>query len=138
MQIIPPSAAGADETKDMVGPASSGTVFGYQVQARSTYSEPQLANGVLLDQRWKTISFSSAPEGFGVPRGDAWDWQLQATYCYSYAAAQALRYWWLASARLNPGGGYCIETRLVKFKIDYSIKATAASIMVPAPDEWRN
>jgi hypothetical protein len=46
---------------------------------------------------------------------------LSAGHCFSYQAAQALRWWFHANADAGIGG-ICLRSRIVKFAIKYSIE----------------
>lgn len=99
----------------------NGSIDGYRVQARYMYHEPKIIHGMALDERWRYIDFPQSH--VGVPRGpDYYTPMLQAAYCYSYQSAQALRWWFHAEAEREMLGGLCIDTRLVKFTIEYSHK----------------
>jgi hypothetical protein len=96
--------------------SGSGKLKAYSVEARSVYTEPQFFDGKIFDERWREIHFAQSIT-CGVPRGPAWSilW-LQACGLYSYAAAQALRWWFHA----NSEHLLCLETRIVEHDITYS------------------
>lgn len=103
----------------------NGTDIGWSVEARLAYYNPQAVAGLLLDDRWQTVSF---PEGrIGVPRSSRYSlpW-FAACGLYDYAAAQALRWWFIAQAEAE-GGAICLETRLIKHQMKYSYEHTAES-----------
>lgn len=109
---------------------------GYQVQAR--YMGPDGAKKVgdmMLCATWKTINFKKSHGG--VPGGKAFEFWLPATDCMNFSAAQALRWWFIAEAEAELFGSLCLETRIVRFKIDYSVKAEAVSVLEEPADAWR-
>lgn len=119
------------------GNSVSGTQYGYQVQARYMYHEPKDFGGIILDQRWRTLYFEKSPIGVPTSRG-AFDWYLPASNCMTKYAAEALRWWFLANCeRGDWGGSLCVETRIVKFKIEYSHKAEATAVCEENKDAWR-
>lgn len=120
-----------------IGNSASGTMHGYQVQARYMYHEPKEFGGMILDQRWKTLSFDRSPVGVPTTRG-LHDWYLPASNCMTLAAAQALRWWFLANCESSTwGGALCVETRIVSFEIKYSVEAKATAVMEEEPNAWR-
>jgi hypothetical protein len=114
----PPNHAG----KQLGG---SGTDSGWSVEARYAYYEPKVINGMMLDDRWRTVHFNDTSP-IGVPRGPRYHSPWLA-HCglYSYQSAQALRWWFIAQAEAELLGSLCLETRLVKHKITYSYHHTA-------------
>ena len=109
---------------------------GYQVQARYNNHEPKQFGELILDKRWKTLYFPKSP--IGVPSRRQWDWHLGATECLSFPAAQALRWWFMAQCHCEEwGGGLCVETRIVAFRIEYSVKSTAEMVLEEDKDAWR-
>jgi hypothetical protein len=94
---------------------------GYRVEARHTGSAPTEIAGVLLDTRWTFFPFQKAHRGFGVPVAREYiAADLAMCECYSYQCAQALRWWLHAEAEAAIRGGFCLETRLVKYRIKAS------------------
>lgn len=101
--------------------SASGNFMGYSVEARSTYYKPEKIGELLLDKRWRQIHWSD--DRGGMPEGPSYQqpW-LRSHGLFSYQAAQALRWWFLAEVEAN-GRHFCIETRLVEHKVTYSTKA---------------
>jgi hypothetical protein len=95
---------------------------GYYVQARYMYSEAVVICGQLFDKRWKRVSFE--PSTAGVPVHRPYDVAKHLTELMDYAAANALRWWFVANATLT-NNDICLETRLVACRIKYSYEATA-------------
>lgn len=117
-----------EETKNIVeetpeypksGQSHSGTVFAYSVDARNNYPEPKQFGDVILHKEWKRMYF---PEGkCGVPIGNKFDCAQIALGLLSYQAAQALRWWLHAEAEVEMLGGMCLETRIVKHEVTFSM-----------------
>jgi hypothetical protein len=130
----------SEESNDLqlpIGNSGSGTMHGYKVQARYMYHEPKDFGGLILDQRWRTLNFEKSPTGVPTSRG-TFDWYLPASNCMTKAAAEALRWWFLASCESERwGGSLCVETRIVQFKIEYSHKAEPVAVCEQSKDAWR-
>ena len=103
--------------------SGNGTMEGYSVEARSVYTSPQNINGQLFDERWATVKFNNNSL-IGVPEGPSWSihW-LRLCGLYSYPAAQALRWWFHANSEHQ----LCLETRIIKHKINYSYQSSRIS-----------
>lgn len=109
-----------------IGPSGNGTIYGYVVQARYNFHYPEKFGDIILGKRWRTLAFLEVRPDIGVPIGDSWEAPIfKQVGCYSYEAAQALRWWFLAQANAHhPTGSLCLETRLVQMKVEYSHKST--------------
>ncbi len=102
------------------GSSASGTDRSYSVQARMAYYEPRTVSGMMLDTRWKTVCFKPGEVGVPIHRWHSWpDHGL-----YNYQAAEALRWWFVAQARVE-NNEICLETRLVEHEVDYSWKESS-------------
>lgn len=108
------------------GQSHSGTTNGYSVQARYNYPEPKQFGDIILHREWKTIYFPKS-NTIGVPTGNSLDWAANQLGLLSYPAAQALRWWFHANAEAEILGSLCLETRIVKHKVEYSIKEQKVS-----------
>lgn len=98
----------------------SGHCHGYIVEVRLNSTRPAVVNNMLLDTRWQRVSFSKTQQG--VPRGPWYLYhELAGCDLLGYASAQALRWWFIANADADIGT-YCLETRLVEYRIEYSTK----------------
>lgn len=99
----------------------NGTMHAYAVEARHNFSEGIIVAGQAYGQRWKRVHFAESPAPFGVPQGKRYEApELLATGLHSYAAAQALRWWFHAEADMGPLGALCLETRIVQYEVKYS------------------
>lgn len=129
------------ETVDLseaFAPSATGTNYGYQVQARYIGTEGVKQVGdLILCQKWKNVPFRR-PSPIGVPSARDFEWYLLATDCMNYEAAEALRWWFLATCVSESfGGRLCVETRIIRFKIDYSFAGKADAVMEQDKDAWR-
>lgn len=120
--------------------SGSGTQSGYSVEARSRKGAAKIG-GMLLSEQWQKIDFPKGKPGDkGVPAPGGYDssGQLERHGLYSYASAQALRWWLHAVADdcdadrsgwglLKRATCYGIETRLVKHEVKYQYTITATS-----------
>lgn len=106
-------------------PTGSGTTNVYTVEARYNYHEPTTLCGQQFDNRWREVQFERST--IGVPSNT---FPLDLSGFYSFNAAQALRYWFLAQATMS-AGAFCIETRLVRHKAKYSYEVKAEAYVDP-------
>lgn len=100
----------------------------YQVEVRFNYPQPRQFGGLLLGRDWQTLETSIVPHGQGVPN-NLWNAADQRGYL-SYEAAEALRWWFHASAAL----GACLESRLIAF--DYEESWSVERKAVSKIQEW--
>jgi len=121
----------AEESKEInpeypkKGQSHSGTVSAYSVEARYNYPEPKQFGDIILHKEWKKMYF---PEGkHGVPVGNKFDYAQIALGLLSYQAAQALRWWLHAEAEVEMLGGLCLETRIVKHMVTFSVSEEKVS-----------
>lgn len=105
---------------------ASGTQYGFSVEARYNYPEPQECCGKIFDNRWSEIPTVESKVGVPEPRND---FGLMATGLYTYEQAQALRWWFISIATFDHY--FCWETRLVKHKVEYSYEATPIEYVDP-------
>jgi hypothetical protein len=103
----------------------SGGISAYSVEARYMYTDTLTVGSQVFDTRWRTVHFSESAL-VGVPRCGSHDWAIMATNLCSYQAAQALR-WWFHADLAKDFRGSCLETRIVKHKINYSLDYSAES-----------
>lgn len=99
----------------------SGTETGYKVEARYNFNQAVKISDFIIDNRWRQIDFPKATNG--VPQAPFYQRHTLEHGYLSYAAAQALR-WWLHAEAESDGGGLCLETRIVKYKIAHSYEIT--------------
>lgn len=71
---------------------------------------------VWSDHHWERVGFKEGTPG--VPAGQPWD-EFTKHGFYSYAAAQALRWWFVA----EQGSFGALDTRLVEYEFKYSWEA---------------
>ena len=100
------------------------TLKGYSVQAMFDYDAPRMIAGQLFDTRWREVSFAKAPPEFGVPAHDQFNAEIVKHGLYGYEAAQALRWWFHAVARVE-GNEYFLKTRLVEHSVKVDTVVTA-------------
>jgi hypothetical protein len=110
------------------GSSGSGVQTGYSVEARHTYSDPIVIAGTIYHQNWRRVQPDQA-QGFGVPAAHPHYRYLHEHNLMTYPAAQAIRWWLHAIAEAESiGGGLCLETRLIKHKVEYSHAETKVSV----------
>ena len=107
-------------------PSGSGTVFGYKVEARMNYHDPAVICGNNLDNRWRPIRVYDGP---GVTHRV--NHHLAQVGLFEYETAEALRWQFISAARAEELGSLCLETRLVKCKVEYSYSATPIAYVAP-------
>lgn len=103
--------------------SANGGITGYRVEAMHDSPNPIAVSGQMFTRDWKIVHFAEG--ACGVPAGPSFNqpW-LSAGHCFSYQAAQALRWWLHASAEAENMSGICLRSRIVKFAIKYSIAVT--------------
>lgn len=110
------------------GNSCSGTDEGWTVEARYVYPSPLVFGEQIFDSRWKSVDFYKSP--IGVPSGNENYMNRFAALMglLPYKSAQALRWWFLAElGRDGISGGLCLETRLVRHEVKYSVSSKAVS-----------
>ena len=132
-----------EEDYKKFGGSGSGTQHGYTVEARSMKG-PTEVSGIVLSERWQEVSFRRGSPGVPAPGGYDSSGQMGRHGLYSYASAQALRWWLHAAAddqewsgsgsglerlvsQLKWASRYGIETRLVRHEVKYQYSITALS-----------
>lgn len=96
---------------------------GYSVEARTTDGiPPRIVDDKAFGDEWQRIEFASSPI-IGVAPHSNWDYGLAAAHLYSYEAAEALRWWWLAERGMT--GRVFFMTRLVEHTVEFSYRSTA-------------
>ena len=105
--------------------SSSGTSFGYSVEARYNYPTPKRIGNAIYDNRWREIETFKNTGRYGVPEPAYPHPACQLTGLFSLAEAEALRWGFicLANSSSEIGRSWCLETRIVEFKIEYSYSA---------------
>jgi hypothetical protein len=113
-------------------PASHGssTRFGYRVEARFNYPQPKVILGVALGKEWQTLNVFPGAPGHDVALSSG-NHDLHGHSLFTYTEAEALRWQFLAAARASSDPAFCLETRLVCFKLESSYSYKAESIVNP-------
>lgn len=121
------------ENYDRARGNSSGTETFYTVECRCPGTRPIVVLNQAITSDWLPVHVSESP--VGVPQSK--DWRSIVTQGhYTYAAAQAIRWWFLAEAercRL----GILVETRLVKHETKYTSVTTAVAAVEPTEWPWK-
>ena len=93
----------------------SSSADGYSVEARCCYHTPSIIAGVAYDSNWRRVHFEQAQ--VGVPERVTSIVSMEGYH--TYAAAQALRWWFIAHSEAEHIiGALCLETRLVRHRIE--------------------
>lgn len=97
--------------------SESGSSYGYKVEVRLNYVTPKVINGVTLGNRWQEMA--TYPASNGVPNH-------RNVYCaqqhlFDYAAAETLRYWFIAKARETHDDIF-LETRLARHEVTWKVE----------------
>jgi hypothetical protein len=106
--------------------SGSGTDYGYVVEARNTCADPVQIGGEIFDNKWRSVNTVQVGDGVGVP-APRYNKRLAEHGLLGYAAAQAIRWWFHASAESVGFGYVCLETRIIKCKLTYSHEVEAMS-----------
>jgi hypothetical protein len=107
----------------------SGTTQGYSVEARyPSHLGPEVIGGMILYEKWKRVHYDQTSNNIGVPI----HCKTLSTHGYlSWAAANSLRWWFIASLDHKSWG---VETRIVQ----YSIQTTHSVTRVAEFDEIKH
>lgn len=93
------------------------TMKGYRPEVRTSYHTPSLVAGQIVDSEWRPIDFKSGDGVLGIPQG-YFDKKLSEHHLLGYAAAEAIRWWFLAIAKAERAtGSLCLETRLQQYDV---------------------
>ena len=120
-----------DNTEENEYPQNAGNgsmrMTAYTVEARLNTSEPREIAGRIFDKRWRKVHFDQAK--VGVPIASPLHLhEFRQVNVMEYSSAQALRWWLHAIADTSSiAGGLCLETKLVKHKIESTYKCEAVS-----------
>lgn len=107
------------------GTSGSGTDTGYTVEARYTGSQGSVViDGVIYTAKWTRLHPKESP--IGVPPHHRYSAWLRQCGLMSYPAAQAIRWWFHAIADVD-FKNLCLETRIIKHKVEYSFSEEAVS-----------
>lgn len=104
---------------------SGGTQTGYYVEARCSCDEPRQYGDHIYSTKWKRVHFTKGPTG--VPQSGFRENVLSEFSLYGYQTAQALRWWFHAEAEKSALGSLCLETRIVKCKVEFSFSCDVLS-----------
>lgn len=108
---------GASSIGSMEMSSGTTTVTGYSVEIRTSYREPSLVYGIIVDATWRRLPHEIRKDGVGVPVG-YFDQKLSEHGLLGYSAAQAMRWWFMSAADAErPIGSICLETRLRKHQL---------------------
>lgn len=105
------------------GSSHHGTEVAWSVEARSGIKCPIACGELLLGSEWVQVPFSRAPGG--VPSGGLF-FQGADLGLLTFAAAQALRWWFLADLRASYKD-IGVETRIVRYEVKFSKECTAVA-----------
>ena len=117
--------------------SQKGTTAGYQVQVRYNYHEPITIGGEVYGLQWKTLDWQLTKKaGIPLPKSSYHD---PATFhLLPRTQAQALKYWFLSFVQSTHHSYFCIETRIIEFKVDYSYEwrdPEVVELCTPVADE---
>lgn len=105
--------------------SSNGTLIAYTVEARACCNSPKQFGDQIFDEKWRRVVQFKNGEHSVPDRNAKWHPEITNHGEYmTYATAQAMRWWFHAVV-----DGLCLETRLVKHTIKYSITRTAEEAM---------
>lgn len=108
----------------------SGTTYGYTVEARWAHGTPKQIGDTILHKEWQSLHFNKSPIGI-PPHGPRYGGgcQRESMGLLSYAAAEALRWWFIAEVEAQEGHVISMDTRLVAHKITYKLDSEALNAM---------
>lgn len=103
----------------------SGQDEGWSVEARYIFPEAKEFGKQIFDSRWRQVDFFQSP--IGVPSTTMLHRHASSMGLLPYQSAQALRWWFLAELERECMGSLCMETRLVRHTVKYSLSCEAVS-----------
>lgn len=111
------------------GQSQNGTSTGYSIEVRTSAKQPTQIGTMLLGHEWQRLKVDQVQPPFGVPIARPWNERIFSMLgLYDYAAAQALRWWFHASAEATPyAGAMCLESRIIAHTVKYAISEEAVS-----------
>jgi hypothetical protein len=121
-------------------PLNSRTITHHRfiVEARHNYRDPLPVGDQIFDREWRVVNFNLS-DNVGIPVNTVPGFEGTL----SYAAAPALRWWWLAQLEATTRACFCMETRLVQIDCVATHKQTAVGYIDPLtasggiPDDMR-
>lgn len=116
---------GADPTS-----SSTSVRTGYRVQARFNYINPAIILGVAYGKEWCELNISPGMPGHDVamnPRHTA----LHAEGLFSLEEAEALRWQFLAAAAAERQTAFCLETRIVAYRVTVKTEVLPVAYIDP-------
>lgn len=93
-----------------------GETTGYSVEARYADIRPEIINGQMFDIRFSRVNFQTSP--MGISEAPIYDRELLRSGLFSFEAAQALRWLFIASSKFERSRS-CLETRIIRHRIKY-------------------
>lgn len=109
--------------------SGNGTEIVYLVEARCTYTTPEVVNGQIFDVRWRVVHFNT-DQPMGVPN-DVFNRDARSRFL-SYGAAVTLANWFLTGTR-----SCCVEARLVQIKYEYRFTTEEVGVGLPLSHTYR-
>lgn len=111
------------------GKTFAGKHFGYSIEARNIGTVPESFGNQIFDARWKRLNVETS-----IFRGKEEFPHLKILDLFSYQAAQAIRWWFLAELEKTCCSIFW-ETRIIKHEIEY--KYAEKSVGVQDTLEWQ-
>lgn len=124
-----------EEDYEKRGVSGAGSDIGYSVEVRYSFHTPTKIGDVIYDKKWRRLHCNESELGIGVPTGPRYS-EAGKRGLYSYAAAEALRWWFLANLEINHRiDSLCFETRIVSHvvKFSYEIEADEQHSLIKSP-----
>ena len=92
-------------------------MVGYRPEVRTSYRDPTLVSGQIVDGVWREIKYHSRDDLSGIPAG-YFDKKLKEHGLLGRPQAEAIRWWFLAQAEAERAtGALCLETRLKSYEL---------------------
>lgn len=122
-----------DDYKKDLG-KGSGSETGYYVEARHNGTSPMQLGEQIFDKEWRRVNFNQ--DIIGVPQCNRFNEHVKKHGFYSYQAAEALRWWFHAESEAGKHFAICMESRIIRVKIEhsYSIEAISAHKRIGGDD----
>jgi hypothetical protein len=118
----------------------AGNIHYYKVEVRTTYHEPAVIGGFVVDHIWRNLPVieSSQPWAANIQVNRANREALNNCGLMTRTVAEAHRWAFLADLEAHrPLGSLCIETRLVKVNYSFSYRTEEKGVTEPTSNaEW--
>lgn len=117
-----------EDDYEIIKSKGSSTSMGYTVEARFFMRESEKIRQKIYDEQWRQVEFDLSANS--IPMSPVHHRELLEHGLFSYAAAQALRWWFHAQAEIEcAGGAPGLQTRLVEHRLTLAHEVAAIGVV---------